>query len=1111
MQRRTAYISIIAGILFTALPISAPVALRAEVIISEIMYDPQNTDTNREWVEIFNTGISAVNIGGWQFGLPSLNDWANALPANTMLGAGQALVLTPSSATLDSDWGSGINRLQVGNFPALDNDPNPTPNAATVAIRNGSGVIQDQLTYEDGSGWPTTNGNDGNSIYVLPQYLTSSLNNSGSNWKPSSQGVYGAVWKSAGGDSENHASPGTVATTVQTPFVPSSDAAWSMVYLPDVQNYNSSDGDQAREIGQMNWIINNKAAFNIKAVIQGGDIVNQNDTPSQWARAKEAFNMLNGQVPYILAAGNHDFGNNNFENRNTQYNNYFKVTDNPLNNPATGGIIKGTYETSGSAQFTHLENSYSTFTAPDGRKMLIFNVEFYPRQAVLDWANSIAGQAQYADYTALLLTHAFIDSGATRWNAAANEFPGIEGNDGVDMWNELVKVNGNFQMTYNGHFGGDGNSFREDPNDAGVDVHQIFLDTQWETNGGNGWMQVVEFLKDGQGVRVRTYSPHFDLYRTNAASNLNFDLTHVDSPLIWNTGADSFSNGFARGNGSQGVGVTACDPYGAGGKEDLIVGFGGVASITGSASRTIASLRVGTNAANAFISGHNGNGTVSVGNSTNLTLSTSTGTGDLTIGEGGYTGTFNWNSTGTLTAQGKLRIGQGGIGVFNQTAGVVIGGNTAGTLKFIGIGVNAGSQGTYNLNGGTLRPSGGFAGTEFRQTAVGDAGASGELNVGDGVGAANSAAIESNDDLYIGRADGIGLMRVRSDGRVELRTSSNAAEFFVGQDSTGTVIQTGGTVMSDNTVRIGSEPGGVGQYTISAGLLSTATDGTGTFTIGRNGGIGTLRIEGTGQFAHDAELFIGDVSNSGTSGRLEIIGSTASVQIGQLENGAGGASGVREAILWQASAAGVTPLVVTGDGPLASTRVQLQDAADLAANTGTNGSGNLSGDGIALELNLSAIATSGFITLIDNRTIDAITGFFENGTTKNLYEEGEIIPLTGFDGTVTISYHGGTGNDVTLTLAALLGDHNRDGVVDTADYIVWRKTGINGQQGYDDWRANFGKSAPSFGLAAPGESSSTSIPEPMAATSLLIGFFALALCQIRSRPERLANLLLRTQ
>ncbi len=36
-----------------------------------------------------------------------------------------------------------------------------------------------------------------------------------------------------------------------------------------------------------------------------------------------------------------------------------------------------------------LENTYSTFMAPDGRKMLIFSLEFGPRQAVVDWAKGL--------------------------------------------------------------------------------------------------------------------------------------------------------------------------------------------------------------------------------------------------------------------------------------------------------------------------------------------------------------------------------------------------------------------------------------------------------------------------------------------------------------------------------------------------------------------------------------------------------------------------------------------------------------------------------------------------------------------------------------------------
>jgi hypothetical protein len=1066
-----------------ALAVAAGAPVRAGIILSEVMYDPQNADTNREWIELYNNGTTAENIGGWQFGKPSVNQWTSAFPVGTILNPGQALVVTPSAATIDSDWGGGINRLQVSSFPGLSNDPNSDVPNATIAIRNNSAVIQDQLTYRDGSGWPTTNGNDGNSIYVLPQSLTAAGNDSGANWRPSSQGVYGAYWRGAGGESENHASPGFVASIPQAPFEPSPDAVWSMVYVPDTQNYVARPGDYGRLVGQMNWILDNKDAFNIQAVIQGGDIVNRNSGTAengvtaveQWEGARDAFHMLNGEVPYILAAGNHDFGTTNFQSRETKYNTYFKATDNPLTNPATGGILKGTFEPN------HLENAYHEFTGDDGRKMLIFVLEYYPRQAVLDWADSIAGQAQYADHTAVLLTHSFIGSADQRWTVGPDEYPGIEGNDGPEMWNELVRVNGNFEMTFNGHIGGDQVGYRVDENDAGVDVHQMLLNSQFETNAGNGWLRVVEFLKDGQTARIRTYSPHFDLYRTNAANSFNITITHLESALVWNEGTASFSAGFARGNGEQSVGVEGVDPYGAGGKEDLLVGFNGVASITGSSTRTVGSLRVGTDQANAVIAGRNGNGTVNISGSTNLTLSSATSTGDLTVGEGGFTGIFNWNSTGTLTAQGKLRVGQGGVGEFNQNGGIVVAGNTAGSLKFIAIGAGAGSDGTYNLNAGTFRPSGGFAGTEFRQTAVGDAGATGELNVGDGSGAANSAALESNDDLFIGRAGGTGLMRVMADGRVELRTSSNAAEFLVGQSSNGTVLQTGGTVKSDNLVRIGSNADGIGHYTLSAGALTTASDGSGAFHLGHNGATGTLRVEGTGSFTHGAELFIGSEPNQNSTARLEIVGSNVNVQIGQLDNTSGGTN---ETIQWIADANGVSPLKITGAGPLVASPVQLQDPAEAAANVGSGMS--ILGDGIALQLDLSAITSSMSLLLIDNQTTDEIMGLFEKALTTSLYSEGEQIPDTGFSGTVAISYVGGTGNDVILNLVAagLPGDHNGDGLVDAADYVVWRKTAGGGPQGYDDWRQN-------FGVTAQGNGGFSNVPEPASWLPVLIGLISL--------------------
>src|SRR3954465_3234209 len=112
----------------------------AEVIISEIMYDPQGTDLDtsvtpkimREWAEFYNTGDTAVNFGGWQFGDAADNQWATAFAANTMIQPHQALVVTGDTTHFDLEWGTGINRVQVSSFPTLANDPSPTNETAAL-------------------------------------------------------------------------------------------------------------------------------------------------------------------------------------------------------------------------------------------------------------------------------------------------------------------------------------------------------------------------------------------------------------------------------------------------------------------------------------------------------------------------------------------------------------------------------------------------------------------------------------------------------------------------------------------------------------------------------------------------------------------------------------------------------------------------------------------------------------------------------------------------------------------------------------------------------------------------------------------------------------------
>ena len=165
----------------------------------------------------------------------------------------------------------------------------------------------------------------------MPQGLTAAANDLGVYWKPSVRGVYGGVFRSA--DGENHGSPGFVATRAANAVRALADAAWSMVIMPDTQNYVKWAEYQSLLPKITSWIRDNRDAFKIKVVLQEGDIVNNNNTnnPSsgdqtsaqQWPAAQAGMFVLNGHVPYIMAAGNHDFGFTNADNRDTMVNNYF--------------------------------------------------------------------------------------------------------------------------------------------------------------------------------------------------------------------------------------------------------------------------------------------------------------------------------------------------------------------------------------------------------------------------------------------------------------------------------------------------------------------------------------------------------------------------------------------------------------------------------------------------------------------------------------------------------------------------------------------------------------------------------------------------------------------
>lgn len=322
--------------------------------------------------------------------------------------------------------------------------------------------------------------------------------------------------------------------------------SWSMIMLPDPQTYQKFARNQPIFDLMTAWIEDNIEKLNIKLVICTGDLVEQNeminpngingDQPSkrQWESVSRSFNKLDGKMPYLLAAGNHDYGYSNISVRRSNYNRYFPVDKNPL-------VQKMVREVALNAEgIPTLENASFEFVSPTGRQFLFFTLEFAPRDTVLAWAKKVSNNEKYKNHTLSVLTHSYLNSKNER--LVKENYPVEDGNYGEAIWQKLVQPSSNFQLVFSGHIGVPNDArghvgFRTDKNAAGKKVSQMVFNAQamgggWHGNGGDGWLRILEFLPDGRTVKVKTFSPFFAIspstqhlaWRTESYDQFDFSL-----------------------------------------------------------------------------------------------------------------------------------------------------------------------------------------------------------------------------------------------------------------------------------------------------------------------------------------------------------------------------------------------------------------------------------------------------------------------------------------------------------------------------------------------------------------------------------------------------------
>jgi hypothetical protein len=294
--------------------------------------------------------------------------------------------------------------------------------------------------------------------------------------------------------------------------------SWALVALPDTQNEVS--GYPEIMYSQMAWIAANATTLDIKYVVHEGDITN-NSNDEQWTTADHAFRLLDGRVPYAPAMGNHDYpGSGHVDSRDTSMFDKYFPPSRLQDQPGFAGSLDG----------DSLVNAVYAFLAGD-QVWLIFTLEFGPRDFVLAWVDDIL--AANPDANAILVTHAYLFPDGTRFdhvkrtdqynNPHEYDDDGRLGgtNDAQEMWDKLIVNRPGIRFVLCGHMHGTARLTSERA--AGPPVHQLLADFQTESMGGGGYLRLLVFPPDGQ-VRVLTYSPYFDRYRTDQANLFELGL-----------------------------------------------------------------------------------------------------------------------------------------------------------------------------------------------------------------------------------------------------------------------------------------------------------------------------------------------------------------------------------------------------------------------------------------------------------------------------------------------------------------------------------------------------------------------------------------------------------
>ena len=307
--------------------------------------------------------------------------------------------------------------------------------------------------------------------------------------------------------------------------------AFTFIMMGDPQNYVKYSFNQPLYELTTVWAKDHVDRLNIKAVLIMGDNVNRNEWfPSKnkktgdqssrqmWEWTSHCLKRLDNVVPYVVSSGNHDYGYTRGDEPFTHYPEYITFERNSKNMEC---VVAAFPNKQGDVS---LENAAYEFSDSAWGKLLVINMEWAPRDEVLAWAKKLCESNAYKNHKVIVQTHSYLRGGKKpqRTTMVGTSYQISPANQGQEMWDKLISTCPNIRLVLCGHAGKEGEvftdnaSYRTDKNADGKKVHQMMFNNQYiggggYGNGGDGWVRILEFMPDGQTIKVRTYSPLFGI------------------------------------------------------------------------------------------------------------------------------------------------------------------------------------------------------------------------------------------------------------------------------------------------------------------------------------------------------------------------------------------------------------------------------------------------------------------------------------------------------------------------------------------------------------------------------------------------------------------------